>query len=102
MIVSNHLLTCIEEIVDENQYAFVSGFGRLVSDNILHHQELMSGYHRDQGVSRCAFKDGLVDHGVCLLAINHYIRRVFCGKCGLRQDDPVMGSFRVNVVSVKV
>nr|GEW22877.1 pleiotropic drug resistance protein 1-like [Tanacetum cinerariifolium] len=75
---------------------------RLVSDNILHHQELMSGYHRDQGVSRCAFKDGLVDHGVCLLAINHYKRRVFCGKCGLRQDDPVMGSFRVNVVSVKV
>ncbi|GKB32923.1 pleiotropic drug resistance protein 1-like protein isoform X2, partial [Tanacetum coccineum] len=48
--------TVKEEIVDENQYAFASGFGRLVSDNILHHQELMSGYHRDQGVSRCAFK----------------------------------------------
>nr|KAJ0197187.1 hypothetical protein LSAT_V11C700342420 [Lactuca sativa] len=48
--IRNHL----GSIVAENQSAFIPG--RSITDNILLSQELVRGYHRDRGFSRCALK----------------------------------------------
>ena len=41
-------------LVNENQSAFIPG--RLITDNVLHVQDLMRGYHKQRGPPRCAFK----------------------------------------------
>ncbi|CAI9288727.1 unnamed protein product [Lactuca saligna] len=48
--VRNHL----GSIVADNQSAFIPG--KSITDNILLSQELVRGYHRDRGYSRCALK----------------------------------------------
>ncbi|CAI9278120.1 unnamed protein product [Lactuca saligna] len=48
--IRNHL----GSIVADNQSAFIPG--RSITDNILLSQELVRGYHRDRGYSRCALK----------------------------------------------
>ncbi|XP_071704828.1 uncharacterized protein [Rutidosis leptorrhynchoides] len=53
-IITNRITPCLEDIVYENQYAFIPG--RRISDNILLTQELMQNYHLDRGIPRCAFK----------------------------------------------
>ncbi|GJY69226.1 hypothetical protein Tco_0472208 [Tanacetum coccineum] len=53
-ILTDRIIEGIKEVVSDNQSAFM--LGRRISDNILITQELMHGYHRDKGPSRCAFK----------------------------------------------
>ncbi|XP_022037240.1 uncharacterized protein LOC110939954 [Helianthus annuus] len=53
-IITNRILEGLNEIISENQSAFVPG--RRISDNILLTQELMHNYHRQVGPPRCAFK----------------------------------------------
>ncbi|CAH1439104.1 unnamed protein product [Lactuca virosa] len=48
--IRNHL----GSIVSDNQSAFIPG--RSITDNILLSQELVRGYHRERGFSRCALK----------------------------------------------
>ncbi|XP_071688671.1 uncharacterized protein [Rutidosis leptorrhynchoides] len=47
-IIMNRITSCFEDIVQENQSAFI--LGRRISDNILLTRELMRNYHLDTGV----------------------------------------------------
>ncbi|GKB66405.1 putative RNA-directed DNA polymerase, partial [Tanacetum coccineum] len=53
-IISNRMKGGLAGIIDQNQFAFLSG--RCIYDNILLTQELMTGYHLNRGAARCAFK----------------------------------------------
>ncbi|XP_071687999.1 uncharacterized protein [Rutidosis leptorrhynchoides] len=118
-VISNRIKISLDEIVSDNQLAFVPG--RRISDNILLTQEIMKNYHLNRGVPRCAFKVDIqkaydtVDWGFlkkCLVGfgyphkmvkwimrcvstasysinINGDLHDYFPGKRGLRQGDPL-------------
>ncbi|XP_071727851.1 uncharacterized protein [Rutidosis leptorrhynchoides] len=118
-IITNRITPCLEDIVHENQSAFIPG--RRISDNILLTQELMRNYHLDRAIPRCAFKVDIqkaydtVDWGFlrailvhfgfhktmvkwimkCVstssfsISINGNLCGFFKGKRGLRQGDPM-------------
>nr|XP_043639239.1 uncharacterized protein LOC122610308 [Erigeron canadensis] len=118
-IITNRIKGGLDDIIDINQSAFVSG--RRISDNILLTQGLMHNYHREIGHPRCAFKVDiqkgydtvdwkflraiLIGFGfhtimvdsimTCVtsasfsLSINGNIYGFFKGERGLRQGDPM-------------
>ncbi|KAJ9535399.1 hypothetical protein OSB04_un001489 [Centaurea solstitialis] len=53
-ILVGRIKDCLNVLVDANQSAFIPN--RHIGDNVLLAQELMRGYHRQRGASRCAFK----------------------------------------------
>nr|KAJ0213104.1 hypothetical protein LSAT_V11C400156970 [Lactuca sativa] len=53
-IIVGRLRSHLGSIVADNQSAFIPG--RSITDNILLSQDLVRGYHRDRGFSRCALK----------------------------------------------
>lgn len=53
-MLTNRLKPILDKIVNKNQSAFIPV--RQISDNILLTQELMKGYGRKHGLSRCALK----------------------------------------------
>ncbi|GJX24671.1 hypothetical protein Tco_0230967 [Tanacetum coccineum] len=53
-IITNRLKDDLDDVVSNNQSAFVPG--RCISDNILITQEIMHNYHLNRGPPRCAFK----------------------------------------------
>jgi hypothetical protein len=53
-ILANRLNSCLSELINSNQTAFVKG--RNISENILLAQELVKGYHKDKGKAGCAIK----------------------------------------------
>nr|KAJ0222221.1 hypothetical protein LSAT_V11C200063020 [Lactuca sativa] len=53
-IIVGRIRNYLNFIVSNNQSAFIPG--RSITDNILLSQELVRGYHRDRGFSRCAMK----------------------------------------------
>ncbi|GJY23686.1 uncharacterized protein Tco_0397344 [Tanacetum coccineum] len=118
-IISNRIKDSLQDIVSENQSAFV--LGRRISDNVLLTQELMKNYHTMRGPPRCAFKVDIqkaydtVDwsflrailcyfgfHIVMVdwimkcvstasfsINVNGVLHAYFKGKRGLRQGDPM-------------
>lgn len=53
-ILANRLQSVLPKIIGPTQSALIKG--RSIMDNILPMQELVRGYHRDQGPARCAIK----------------------------------------------
>lgn len=53
-IITNRMKEGLQDIISENQLAFVPG--RSILDNILLSQELVKNYHLPRGTPRCAFK----------------------------------------------
>lgn len=53
-VLANRIQTVLPSIIGSAQSAFIKG--RSIMDNILLMQELVRGYHRDQGPARCAIK----------------------------------------------
>ncbi|GKF17375.1 aspartic peptidase [Tanacetum coccineum] len=53
-ILTNCIISCIKDVVSDNQSAFIPS--RRISYNILITQELMHNYHRKRGPPRCASK----------------------------------------------
>ncbi|GJV82770.1 RNA-directed DNA polymerase, eukaryota, reverse transcriptase zinc-binding domain protein [Tanacetum coccineum] len=53
-ILTNRIKSILNQIVDDNQSAFVPG--RAITDNILLTQELLKGYNCINGPKRCSFK----------------------------------------------
>nr|GFB44229.1 RNA-directed DNA polymerase, eukaryota, reverse transcriptase zinc-binding domain protein [Tanacetum cinerariifolium] len=53
-IMVNIIKGCVDSLVDHNQTAFIPS--RQISDNVLHFEELLRGYHRKRGYARFAFK----------------------------------------------
>ncbi len=57
MLLANRLRTCLSDLISPNHTAFIRG--RNISENIILAQELVKGYQKARGKSRCAIKGGL-------------------------------------------
>jgi hypothetical protein len=53
-ILANRLIPGLQEVMSPNQGAFIPGRG--IAKNILLAQEVVSDYHKENGVARCTLK----------------------------------------------
>lgn len=72
-ILVNRIRPMLNHLVGSQQSAFVTD--RHIADNILLMQELMRGYHRDNGVPRCALKVD-IQNAYVLMAMGFPIQMV--------------------------